>query len=244
MTSYSSHGSRDTAHELGHSYLVWDNTVMEGLVYNASKLAQIFADGTRLSYRKGDVIIRPEDIPQGVFYIESGYVKTYAITKYAEENLLIIRQQGEVFPIIWALADEHAEVFYEAMTDAVLHRISRSQFLNNIKSEADFSDIVLQQTVEMYRVHAERVNNLAYRTAGERVAYRLLMLAKRFGQTKSNGEIHIPLPLRQQDIAASVRISRETASREIAKLERRNIVRSQDGIVVVCDRNKLKRLVS
>src|SRR4051812_14808441 len=59
--------------------------------------------GAQYAYRKGEFIIRPGEIPSGVFYIESGLVKAYDITKYGEENMLIIRRQDEVFPLIWAI---------------------------------------------------------------------------------------------------------------------------------------------
>jgi CRP-like cAMP-binding protein len=49
--------------------------------------------GLKQTFNKGDYIIRPGDPPHGVFYIYQGLVKAYDITKYNEENLLIIRKQ-------------------------------------------------------------------------------------------------------------------------------------------------------
>jgi hypothetical protein len=55
-------------------------------------LVGLFKGGTKLTYRKGEFIIRPSESPNAVYYIESGLVKAYNITKYGEENLLIIRK--------------------------------------------------------------------------------------------------------------------------------------------------------
>jgi hypothetical protein len=66
----------------------------------ARALVDIFHSGTKLTYKKGEFIIRPNETPSGVFYIEEGIVKAFDITKYGEENLLIIRKEQEVFPLI------------------------------------------------------------------------------------------------------------------------------------------------
>jgi CRP-like cAMP-binding protein len=53
-------------------------------------LVNLFHGGTKLTYSKGEFIIRPGESPPGIFYIESGLAKAYDITKYGEENLLIL----------------------------------------------------------------------------------------------------------------------------------------------------------
>ena len=44
-------------------------------------LVNLFHGGTKLSYSKGEFIIRPGESPPGVFYVEEGLVKAYDITK-------------------------------------------------------------------------------------------------------------------------------------------------------------------
>ena len=81
-----------------------------------------FKSHTRLQYKKGETIIRPEDDPSGIFLIEWGFIKAYTITKYGEENVLLVRGQGGIFPMIWLFTDEHRHVSYEAMEDAGISR--------------------------------------------------------------------------------------------------------------------------
>jgi CRP/FNR family transcriptional regulator len=206
------------------------------------ELEQFFKTGTRLSFKKGELVIRAEDTPEGVFFIESGFVKSYAITKYGEENLLIIRKSGQIFPIIWTFINEGGEVFYEAMSDLELFRVDRSAYLDVVKRDVDMAMSVLEQVVEMYRVHSNRVINLEYRSAAERVAYRLITLANRFGKKTKQG-IVIEAPIRHFDIAASVNCSRETASRELSKLEKKKFISSSDGKIVILDLEAIKEKV-
>jgi CRP-like cAMP-binding protein len=57
------------------------------------ELISLFKKGTKLTYKKGEFIIRPGDTPSHVYYIEEGLVKAYNISKYGEENMLIVRKK-------------------------------------------------------------------------------------------------------------------------------------------------------
>lgn len=207
---------------------------MEHTQRHASKLHQLFKQGARVTYAKGETIIRPEDTPQGVFLIESGYVKSYDITKYGEENLLVIRKEGQMFPILWTLTDERTAVYYQAMSDVVLHRVDKQTYLDKLERDDGFSREVLVQVLEMYQIHSQRVLNLEYRTAAERIAFRILVLADRFGEKTADG-IVIRAPMRHQDIAESTNCSRETASREIAKLQKKKFIKSANSTLILLD---------
>src|ERR1700722_17189576 len=92
-----------------------------------ASLVELFVGGTKLKYKKGEFVIRPGQAPTGVFYIESGLVKAYDITKYGEENLLIIRKEKEIFPLIWAITGKERHIIYETLSDTVLFQISRAK---------------------------------------------------------------------------------------------------------------------
>jgi CRP-like cAMP-binding protein len=84
--------------------------------------------GTKQTFKKGDFIIRPGDPPHGVFYIYQGLVKAYDITKYNEENLLIIRKQDEIFPLIWAVTGNEHHIIYQALAPTTTYKIDRAGF--------------------------------------------------------------------------------------------------------------------
>jgi len=93
------------------------------------KLRAFFYSHTKLHYGKGNVVIRPEDEPNGVYLIEWGFIKAYTITKYGEENLLLVRGPSSVFPLIWAFTGEHRNITYQAMEKTSLLRVSRGDYL-------------------------------------------------------------------------------------------------------------------
>jgi len=202
-------------------------------------LVGAFHKGSRLTYKKGEFIIRPGDTPSGVFYIELGLVKAYDITKYGEENLLIIRKQNEIFPLIWSITGQGRHIIYQALSDVEVYRLGQKEFQSLLRDQpslqAPFMDIVF----EMYRIHSERIMNLEYRTVRERLVSFLLIMGGRFGKKTKYG-ICIEAPLKQQDIASSINATRETTGRELANLTRHGLVSHENSQICLIDETKLR----
>lgn len=202
-------------------------------------LVATFRRGSKFKYNKGEFIIRPGETPSGVFYIETGLVKAYDITKYGEENLLIIRKSSEIFPLIWGVTGQERNIIYQALMPTEVCRISRKRFLEYINNPESNLSPLLDMTIEMYRLHSERIINLEYRTVRERLISFLLSLANRFGKPHDDGVI-VDVPLRQQDIASSINASRETTSRELSALEKKDLIFTHPQYVILKDIDKLK----
>lgn len=202
-------------------------------------LLALFKRGTKLTYKRGEYIIRPGESPSAVFYIEDGLVKAFNISKYGEENLLIIRKSQEIFPLIWAITGQERDIIYQAIAPATVWRIGQEEYLDFLHSHPSALPPLLDMVTEMYRIHSERLLNLEYRTVRERLISFLLTMADRFGKKGEKG-IVIEVPLRHQDIASSINASRETASRELAILERKKLIDGSPPFIVLKDVEKLQ----
>src|SRR4051812_47800577 len=153
-----------------------------------AELVEVFRSAAReLHFRKGDYIIRPGESPTGIFYIYKGLVKAYDITKYGEENLLIIRKEHELFPLIWAITGQERHVIYEALAPTTVWQITREEFTEHMHSHPEALAPLLDMTIEMYRLHSERILNLEYRSVRERIISFLLTMSNRFGEPTDAG---------------------------------------------------------
>jgi CRP-like cAMP-binding protein len=208
------------------------------------KIRAFFYSHTRIQYKKGEVIVRPQDEPSGVFLIEWGFVKAYTMTKYGEENLLLVRSSGSVFPLIWAFTGEHRSVTYEAMEPTSLWRVSKSDYNEFLQKNPDTYPLILDMAIEAYRLHSERVMTLSYRTARERIVSFLLVTANRFGVKQQDDSIIIMAPFRQTDIAGSVNATRETTSRELNALRKKGLITITEGKLCLVDPSALQYLIS
>lgn len=205
-------------------------------------LVSIFQKGTKLTYKKGEFIIRPGEAPSGVFFIETGLVKAYDITKYGEENMLIIRKENEIFPLIWAITGQERSIIYEALSPTTVWRLDPETYLGFLKTNTDVTAPLLDMVVEMYRIHSERIINLEYRSVRERLVSFLLTMSKRFGKKASKGLV-INVPLKHQDIASSINASRETTNREMIQLERKKLISNKQGKITLLDMKGLKKIL-
>lgn len=206
------------------------------------KIEAFFKSKTRIALRKNEILIRPEDIPSGVFWIEEGFIKAYAITKYGEINSLIVRNNGSIFPLIWVFTNQHRAITYEAMEPAVVWRAPKEEYLEFIKANPDAMEYILEMAIESYHRHAERVKTLGYRTARERICSYLVYCCERFGK-EMNNEILIDAPFKQSDIATSVNATRETTSRELNSLKKRGVIRISEHNIVVLDKEALEKIL-
>ena len=93
-------------------------------------------------------------------------------------------------------------------------------------------------TIEMYRLHSERILNLEYRSVRERLISFLITMSQRFGHETEAG-LTIEAPLRHQDIASSINASRETASRELGILERKGLIATEQSCIILKDLDAL-----
>lgn len=202
-------------------------------------LVNLFHQGTRLSYKKGEFIIRPGDRPTGLFYISSGTVKVYDITKYGEENLVIIRQKGDILGLIWTITGQYRGLVYSAITPATVFHIPADTFHKYLQENPQAALPLVDMLAEMYRVHSDRIRTLEYRSVRERLVSFLYNHSRRFGRQTPDG-ILIDVPLRHQDIASSISASRETTSRELAALERLGYLTNEHLMITVKDRDKLR----
>lgn len=177
-----------------------------------------FNDGQILKFSKGECIIDGFDEPEGVYIIKQGFVKAFTITKGGLENLLLVHDTGEFIPLIWALDGSHTEgLCYEAMSDVTVLKTSKEKLRSAMSDNEWLSQEILKQSVHIITTYSQRIQALEYRTARERIVAELLNLAEMFGK-KHGKKVLIDAPITHQDIANSINMTRETASRALGLL--------------------------
>ncbi len=202
-------------------------------------LASIFKRGTPLHFAKNEYVIRPGETEPYVYYIESGLIKSFVIDKYGNEDLLILRKPGEIFPLVWVVVGENRDIIYEALSPAVLWRIDRKTCLEELKAKPELQTPLLDMVTDFYRFHAERIMNLGYGTVRERMSSFLLSMAKRFGRQTKEGLL-IDAPLRHSDFGGFVNASRETATRTLQGLEKKGLISQNEHYITIKDADGLR----
>jgi len=214
--------------------------VMPSPKVNDGNIEAYFSDGELIHFSKDEIIINGTNEPDGVYLIKEGFVKAYTITKAGQENLLLIHDTSEFIPLIWALDGVHTEgVFYEAMSDVTVLRTSKDKLRTNMESNMWLCQEILKQSVNIITAYSRRIQTLEFRTARERLISELLSLAELFGESRGN-EILINAPITHQDIADSINMTRETASRALELLFEEGLIKQVDHLFTVRRMTKLE----
>jgi CRP-like cAMP-binding protein len=203
-------------------------------------IASHFRKSTPKLFEKGDVVVQGGEVPKGVYFIVSGYIKAYSISQLGQQNLLLIHGANEIMPLPWALdGPQKSGVFYEAMSDVSVLMTSKDELRNAMGSNPWLTEQILRQLVNTFTVYAQRIQSLGYRLPRERIIACLLDLATRFGHTKGSS-IVIEAPITHQDISDSINMTRETASRALELLFRDGLLIQEDRFFVIKDEQLLK----
>ncbi|HEY4161145.1 MAG TPA: Crp/Fnr family transcriptional regulator [Candidatus Saccharimonadales bacterium] len=193
------------------------------------KIRDLFTRGQPLSFDRGDIILGNEAVPDGIYYISTGYVKCYSISKDGDEYMHIIYGSGEIFPLLWAYLDvPETPLFYEAISTCSLWRIAREWFGAYMQKDLELCYAMSVQLAQQFRMFTNRVDNLEYKRARDRLLYRLLYLASRFGTRDGDGVV-IEAPLTHEIFASSINLSRESVSREMEKLYKEKLIERTNG---------------
>lgn len=212
-------------------------------IINESIVAH-FGDGLPLNFVKGETIINGFVEPEGVYLIRQGFVKAFSVSKEGYGNLLLIHEAGEFIPLPWALDGAYTTgLFYEAMSDVTVLRASKDKLRVAMGNNTWLSQEVLKQVVNIITVYTQRIQALEYRSARERIIAELLYLADRFGKANDN-EVTIDAPITHQDLADSINMSRETASRALETLFEEGFMVQKEHLLIISDLTKLQKALT
>ncbi|MBC7565110.1 Crp/Fnr family transcriptional regulator [Candidatus Saccharibacteria bacterium] len=204
-------------------------------------LETYFNDGRTIKYAKGETIIDGLDEPDGVYIIKQGFVKACTLTKSGQENLLLVHDTGEFIPLLWALDGTHTEgLYYVAMSDVTVLKTTKEKLRSAMSDDKWLSQEILKQSVHIITIYSQRITALQYRTARERIIAELLNLAEMFGKT-SGKKVLIYLPITHQDIANSINMNRETASRAFGLLFEEELLSQDEHFFTIVDISKLQK---
>ncbi|MBI2593271.1 Crp/Fnr family transcriptional regulator [Candidatus Daviesbacteria bacterium] len=205
------------------------------------KLENFFSKRKLLNYKKGEIIIRSDDIPQGVFYVQKGYVSLYTMLEDGRQITLNIFKPGSYFSMMWAISDIPNAYCFQAITQTSLYRAPKGEVVDFLKRNPDVLFDVTRRILVGLDGILTIIQHLVSGTAYQKIGTTLVILAKRFGRKSRNLGITIELALTHQDIANLCGITRETTSLAMKKLEKKKLISYNTHHVVVKSVLKLEK---
>lgn len=205
------------------------------------KLDDFFSQYKTRKYKKGEILIRADDNPTGIFYLSKGLVKMYCISNKGDEIILNIFKPNSFFPLSWAINNTQNTYFYEALTEALIQRAPKEEALTYIKQDPQILYDLLSRLFNGIDGVLQRMTYLMSGTAYSRLITEILLTAKRFSKS-SSGTYSISIS--EKDLAAQTGMTRETVSREMSILKKRGLISFNKGTLKVLDLTRLTHELS
>ena len=203
------------------------------------KLITFFEKYKHKTYTKGDMIIRGDDEPTGIYFIKKGYAKMSLIQEDGVEVSINIFKANTFFPMIWALGNVENVYYYKALTSIELYKAPKEDFLFFLKENPQILlDLTSRVLIGIDSIIGTTTSILKANSV-QKVAIVIKMLAKRFGKINNEGETEIDISTTHQDIANFSGISRETASLAISTLRKNRVIKNLGRKIIISNLQSL-----
>jgi CRP-like cAMP-binding protein len=198
----------------------------------AKKIDKFFTQFKHVTYKKGEIIIRADDNPSGIFYLISGNVRKYAISKKGDELVVNIFKPISFFPMSWAINNEPNEYFYDALTSLEIYRAPKEKVVEFIKNNPDVLYDLISRVYRGTDGMTRRMTYLMNGNAYARLNIELIIHAKRFGK-KIDNSAKIEVKVSEKELASQSGMTRETVSREMKELKDKGLVNFNKNILTI-----------
>ena len=188
------------------------------------------------SYKKGEILIRADDDPSGIFYIKNGIVKEYAISKKGEELVVNLFKESAFFPMSFAINKTPNRYFFEAVTPLDVYKAPKEKVVAFIKENPQVLYDLLSRVFKGTDGLLTRMTYLMSGNAYTRLITELVIYAKRFGTDQST----VTVSISEKDLAAQSGMTRETVSREMKIKKDKGLVIHTNHVLIITDVQKLE----
>lgn len=189
--------------------------------------------------KKNQLMLWPEVQPPGVFYVKSGFIRQYLISRDGKELTVNILKPETYFPMIWALNNITNIYYFECLTEVILLKAPRENVVKQLEDHPDLLYDLTKRTLSGLDGITRMMETLLTGNAYQQIASVMLVLAKRFGRQISINTVVIEIPLTHRLIGTLAALSRESTSLELEKLTKDKILSKKNGFILI---NNLKKL--
>lgn len=175
------------------------------------------------SIKKGDIISFDADDVTEYANIVSGTAKLSKIMEDGRQQILGLQFAPEFMGRPFSGT---AHITIEAATDMELCVFPKTAFEKMANQAPEFEHRLLQQTLEQLDTAREWMVTLGRKTAAEKVATFLLLLAKnmKIDLSANKDAAEFEIPITRNDIADFLGLTIETVSRQITKLRKSEVI--------------------
>jgi CRP-like cAMP-binding protein len=190
--------------------------------------------GQPLIYKKGRRLLA-SDVANKLVYVKSGYLAAHLIQPTRiRTRAYYTFGPGDIIQIRSLVLETRYELVFSTLTNATLYAVPRETVWQEVYESTALAAAIIRDLVWQNELHARRIENLSYRYASDKLMYRILNLAERFGVGR-DGAIYIRIPVTHRQLGMFINMARESVSREMEKLVERGFIRYERQHITILD---------
>jgi CRP/FNR family transcriptional regulator, cyclic AMP receptor protein len=215
------------------------NRLFRGL--SPATIQQIAALAIRRPYEQDAIVFSQGDPGDSLYGVVTGKVRISASTREGKEMFLNIMEPGDTFGEIALLDGNPRTASATTTATCELMIIPRAQFLALLQREPALAIHLLQLLCQRIRWTSGQAEDSALLSVPNRLARRLLSLAKLHGQRAPGG---VQLIISQEEMGRFLGISRQAVNQYLQEWRAKGWVEVGRGKVTVLDESALQTMVS
>lgn len=170
-------------------------------------------------FTAGDLVYSPFSASNAVHIISRGYVFAFTHDQNGKRRIHVVYGPGHFFPVLSTFRGTQQRASYEALTDLEVSLCSRADFLQKIEQDHQYCQEILRRTVDQIDMFADHVVELQTANLEDRLYKRIKSLC-----INKTAKREVPYILKHHHLADMVGVERESISRSLARLKRKNKV--------------------
>ena len=191
------------------------------------------------TFRKKDFLFMEGQVPNELFSINKGSVKTYKINSDGKELITGMYHAGEYVGYIPLLEEKSYYENAEALEDTEVSIIPKDDFLSLIYSSKEVARKFIKILSSNINGTEKRLLDLAYQSVRQRVAGVLLQI-----QTQNTGAALTPfITVSRRDMANLIGTAIESLNRTLGDFKDEGLIEISDEGLKILNQPKLERLV-
>ncbi|MDR5586169.1 Crp/Fnr family transcriptional regulator [Clostridium aquiflavi] len=191
---------------------------------NNEELIEIVKTINHKEYSKGDVIFTEGNVANTLYFVNKGKIKLYKYTKDGKEQILHVLSEGDLFGELDLIKPSKYGFNSKAIVNSKICTLTKDEMKDIIMRKPEIGIKVLETVGERLAKVENLVQNLATNDVDSRMAYLLIDLIKKYGESIEKN-ISIKLPLSREDMANYIGVTRETISRKLKKFEDEKLIK-------------------
>lgn len=207
------------------------------------KVTSFFEKYPQRRFHQGQDLISANEDPQGIFYLESGFVCQTVTSLNGDQHILNIYKTQSFFPMFWAINQTANTYDFEAMSDVVVRVAPSEHVVTFIQGNPEVMYDLLSRLYKGLNGLLTRLEHALAGDATQKLVSILVITARRHGQEK-DGWHYLTLPMTETELAEQAGISRETVSRIMQKLKKDALVTFAKGRLSSVDLVKLETVLA